>query len=167
MISQCLRNRIISYICCIFLEKSSFIHAFKHQITHLTVKISDEISNELKLKLLIDIYNCIFALITNLNYLDLDVNDNYFFPRSLLTGLSSTTFSSSSIVYLCIKMNDFHDCRYLLDGRLSQLHTLIVSLDYIYDPVMMRVNPSKMRKISSKIKINTVKKNYMIRFKLL
>ena len=157
-------NRKISYACCIFLEKSSFIHAFKDQITHLSVNITDEIQNELRLKLLIDIYNCIFALIANLKYLDLGVNDNYFFQRSLLRGLSSTTFSSSSIVHLNIKMNNFDDCRYLLDGRFSQLHTFIVNLDYIYDPVLMRVNPSKLRKISSKIKINTVK-SYVIRLK--
>jgi hypothetical protein len=131
---------------------------FKHQITHLNVKISNEIPNESRLKLLIDIYNCIFALITNLKYLNLDVNDSYFFRRSLMNSLSSTTFSSSSIIHLCIKMNNFDDCRYLLDGRLSRLHTFIVTLDYIYDPVMMRVNASKMRKISSKIKINTVNK---------
>ncbi|CAF4490168.1 unnamed protein product [Rotaria socialis] len=101
----------------IFFKKSSFIHAFKDQIKHLSVKISDEIRNELSLK-----------------YLDLGVNDNYFFRRSLLSGLSSTTFSSSSIVHLNIKMNNFDDCRYLLDGRLTQLHTFIANLDYIYDP---------------------------------
>ena len=91
----------------------------------------------------------------------MDVDDSYFFRQSLLSGLSSTTFSSSSIVDLRITMTNFDDCRYLLDGRLSQLHTFIVSLDYIYDPALMRVNPSKMRKISSQIKINTVK-NYII-----
>ncbi|CAF3380934.1 unnamed protein product [Rotaria socialis] len=139
----------------IFFKKSSFIHGFKDQIKHLSVKISDEIRNELRLKLLTDIYNCIFALVSSLKYLDLGVNDNYFFRRSLLSGLSSTTFSSSSIVHLNIKMNNFDDCRYLLDGRLTQLHTFIANLDYIYDPVLMRVNPSKIRKISSNIKINT------------
>ncbi|CAF1445879.1 unnamed protein product, partial [Rotaria magnacalcarata] len=157
LITQCLMNRTISYVCYIFLEKCSFIHVFKDQITHLSVKISDEIRNELRLKLLTDIYNCIFALIANLKYLDLSVNDNYFLRRSLLSGLSSTTFSSSSIVHLNIKMNNFDDCRYLLDGRLTQLHVFIANLDYIYDPVLMRVNPSKIRKISSNIKINTVK----------
>ncbi|CAM4843667.1 unnamed protein product [Rotaria magnacalcarata] len=141
----------------IFFKKCSFIHVFKDQITHLSVKISDEIRNELRLKLLTDIYNCIFALIANLKYLDLSVNDNYFLRRSLLSGLSSTTFSSSSIVHLNIKMNNFDDCRYLLDGRLTQLHAFIANLDYIYDPVLMRVNPSKIRKISSNVKINTVK----------
>ncbi|CAM4840020.1 unnamed protein product, partial [Rotaria magnacalcarata] len=75
--------------------------------------------------------------------------------RSLLSGLSSTTFSSSSIVHLNIKMNNFDDCRYLLDGRLTQLHTFIANIDYIYDPVLMRINPSKIKKISSNIKINT------------
>ena len=140
---------------------------FKHQITHLTVNIIDEIPNEFRLKLLIDIYNCIFALVINLKYLDLNVNSNYFFHRSLLTSLSWTTFSSSSIVHLRIKLNNFDDCRHLLDGRLSQLHTFIVNLDYICEPVMIRVNPAKLRKISSRIKINTVKKLYVIKFQFM
>ncbi|CAF4191905.1 unnamed protein product [Rotaria magnacalcarata] len=129
----------------IFFKKSSFIHTFKDQITHIRVKISDEIRNESRLQLLTDIYNCIVTLIANLKYLDLGVKDNYFFRRPFLGDLPSTTFSSSSIVHLNIKMNDFDDCRYLLDGRLTQLHTFVVNLDYIYDPVLMRVNPSKIK----------------------
>ena len=76
----------------------------------------------------------------------MDVDDSYFFRQSLLSGLSSTTFSSSSIVDLRITMTNFDDCRYLLDGRLSQLHTFIVNLDYIHEP-------SKLRKRNSSILI--------------
>ncbi|CAF4123957.1 unnamed protein product [Rotaria sordida] len=65
---------------------------------------------------------------------DLDLDNSYPFRRLLLDSLSSTTCSSSSIVHLRIKMHNFDDCLRLLDGRLSQLHTLIIYLDYIYDP---------------------------------
>ncbi len=107
-----------------FLGKSPFIRVFKQQISDLVITISDEIADESKVKLLTDIYNRIFGLFTNLKYLDLDSDDICGFSRSLLTGFSSTTFSSSTIVHLRIKMKNIDDCLYLLDGRLSQLHTL-------------------------------------------
>ena len=87
------------------------------------------------MKFINDIYNRIFILCTNLKYLDLDFNDFSLSFEPLLTGLPSTTCCSSSIVHLRIKMHNIDDCLYLLDGRLSQLHTLIIKLDYDYDPV--------------------------------
>ncbi|UJR29402.1 hypothetical protein I4U23_010614 [Adineta vaga] len=85
-----------------------------------------------------------FKLRTNLKYLDLDVDNNSFFSQSLLTGLPLTICSSSSIVHLRIKMHNINDCLYLLDGRLSQLQTLIVNLDYVIDPQLIRRNSQKM-----------------------
>ncbi|CAF4548961.1 unnamed protein product [Rotaria socialis] len=83
--------------------------------------------------LLIGIYKNIFAVLTNLKYLDLNVNDTYAFGKSVLKGLPSNICCSSSIVHLRIKMNNFEDFLSLMDGRLSQLHTFIIDLDYIYD----------------------------------
>jgi hypothetical protein len=108
---------------------------------------------------LTDIYVDIFALFTNLKYLDLDVNDTYPFSRPLLSGLPSTTCFSSSIVHLRIKMHDFGDCLCLLDGRLSQLHTFIINLDYIHNSLKTRRNSSKIIQSSLKIIKNGVK-NY-------
>ncbi len=76
--SRCRRSRTILNNCCIFLEKSPFIHSFKHQIFDLVVSIIDEIPKE-SMNLLTDLYDRIFAL-SNLKYLDLNVNDAYFFP---------------------------------------------------------------------------------------
>jgi hypothetical protein len=120
-------------ICCIFLENSPFIHDFKHQISALVITINRETLAESMHTSLTNIYNDIFTLLTKLKYLDLDFSNMYPFRRSLLSGLPSTTCSSSSIVHLRIKMHNFDDCLCLLDGRLSQLHTFIVNLDYIYD----------------------------------
>ncbi|CAF4634072.1 unnamed protein product, partial [Rotaria sp. Silwood2] len=38
-------------------------------------------------------------------------------------------------------MHNLDDCLYLLDGRLSQLHTFIITLDYIAD-TSMNINNS-------------------------
>ncbi|CAF3344939.1 unnamed protein product [Rotaria sp. Silwood2] len=129
--SECSTNRID--LCIFFLENSSFIYTFKHQVSDLVITISDPIKNKSMENLLIDIYFKIFTLLTNLKYLDLDVDDSYPFERSLLRDLPSTTCFSSNIVHLRIKMHNFDDCLCLLDGRLSQLHTFIITLDYIYD----------------------------------
>ncbi|CAF1356093.1 unnamed protein product [Rotaria sordida] len=119
----------------VFNENSSFIHTFKHQISDLVVTISDTIRDKSMENLIIDIYSKIFALLTNLKCLDLDLDadDIYHFRRSLLWNLRSTTCFSSNIVHLRIKMHNFDDCLRLLNGRLSQLHTFIITLDFIYD----------------------------------
>ncbi len=116
----------------------------KHQITDLVVSIIDEISNASKAIFLTGVYDRIFTLLTNLKHLELDVDDAYFVSRPLLSGFPSTECFSASVNYLHIKIHNFDDCLYLLDGRLSQLHTLIVKLGYIHDPVNLRVNSSKL-----------------------
>jgi hypothetical protein len=128
------RSRTILFIYCIFLEKSSFIHAFKDQISELVVTFMDKITDVSMKNLLIDNYASIFALFGNLKYFELDVNDFYSFIPSLFNSSPSTRCFSSSIVHLNIKLNNIDDCLYLLDGRLSQLHTFIVHLDSIHDP---------------------------------
>ena len=145
---------------CLYLEKSPFNHVLKQQISELVITISDETLNGLNVKLLTAIYNCIFRIVTNLKYLDIDGSDTYMFSRSLLTGLPSTTCCSSSIVHLRIKMHNIDDCLYLLDGRLSQLHTLIIILYYIHDPVQIRLLSQKIIRHSLRI-MNNMVNNYI------
>jgi hypothetical protein len=52
-------------------------------------------------------------------------------PCLSLVNLPSNTFHSSTLTYLCIDMYTLDDCLYLLDGRLKQLTTLIVRLNFI------------------------------------
>ncbi|CAF1349560.1 unnamed protein product [Rotaria sordida] len=141
----------------VFNENSSFIHTFKHQISDLVATINVPISDKPMKNLIIDIYSKIFALLTNLDYLDLDVDDIYPFRQSLLRDLPSTTCFSSNIVHLRIKMHNFDDCLCLLDGRLSQLQTFIITLDYIYDMMnFMRRRPLNIRDDSLKIINNLI-----------
>jgi hypothetical protein len=78
-------------------------------------------------------YVAIFAWLSNLQYLHLDGIDGSRYSRRLLRGLSSTRCYSSIVAHLRIRIHNFDDCLCLLDGRLSQLHTLIVNLDYVRD----------------------------------
>ena len=75
----------------------------------------------------------IFAWLINLQHLDLDGIDGSRYSQRLLRGLSSTRCNSSNLSHVRIRLHNFDDCLCLLDGRLSQLHTLIVSLDYVRD----------------------------------
>lgn len=62
---------------------------------------------------------------------------------SLVDNLSSTTCSSSTITHLNIKLHNIDDCFLLLDGRLSELQTLKVKLDFIHDQELLRRIPLK------------------------
>jgi len=48
------------------------------------------------------------------------------YPGLSIRYLPSSTFSSSTLTYLCINVQNFADFVCLLDGRLKQLSTLIV-----------------------------------------
>jgi hypothetical protein len=56
-------------------------------------------------------------------------------PSLSLYNLSSMTFSSSILTKLCISVCDFNDCIDLLDGRLKQLTTFIVEVNYINEQI--------------------------------
>jgi hypothetical protein len=93
------------------------------------------------------IYVAIFAWFSNLQYLDLNGIEGNWYTRRILRGLSSTRCYRSNVTHLRIRIHNFDDCLCLLDGRLSQLHTLIAKLDYARD---------------SKIIINNEVNNYLI-----
>ena len=126
-------RRIILYTYWIFLENSSFIQTFRYQISDLVVKISDEISTKSKETLVTDVYVNIFVLLPNLNYLELDTNDNYPFSRSMLNDFSSPVCCSSTIVNINIKMHNFDDCLYFV--RWCH-HLCTISFCHCYDVII-------------------------------
>jgi len=69
------------------------------------------------------------------------MNSCFVLMKSLLDNLPPTTCSSSTVTRLNIKLHNIDDCFLLLDGRLSQLHTLIVKLDFIHDQALLRRLP--------------------------
>ncbi|CAF4092233.1 unnamed protein product, partial [Rotaria sordida] len=50
------------------------------------------------------------------------------YPGLSLRDLPFTTFSSPILTHLCINVDNFDDCLYLLDGRLRQLTTFYVTV---------------------------------------
>ena len=50
------------------------------------------------------------------------------YPGLSLYDLPSVTFSSPTLAHLCINVNTFDDCLYLLDGRVKQLITLSITV---------------------------------------
>ena len=94
-----------------------------------------------------NIYVKIFSLLINVKYLQLDMDLNmyysYPFSQSLLRDLSDVACSSSNIVHLQITMHNFDDCLCLLDGRLNQLRTLILTLECIRDGALIRYRKAK------------------------
>jgi hypothetical protein len=126
---------MIHHLC---VQNATFIRIYKEQIIDLVITNRDEIDNQFQAKMLTDVYHRMFSLFTNLKYLDFDGDDLYCISRPLFAGFPSTTCMSSSIVHLRITLQNIDDCFRLLDGRLSQLHTLKVNLVYIHDPVLLR-----------------------------
>jgi hypothetical protein len=74
----------------------------------------------------------ILVTFPNLTHLDFQLDNICLYPpRIPIDSLSSTSFNSSKIVYLNLRVRNFDDCIRLLDGRFSQLHTLIINIDEI------------------------------------
>jgi hypothetical protein len=118
------------------LDDSVFQHICK-QVTDLNL-----IGNENKIGILCENYTMnVYAIILNffkklkhLAIAPLSINNHL--PLSLENS-SSSTFSSSTLTKLCINVCNFDDCLALLDGRLKQLITFIVQIEFIqYMPLI-------------------------------
>jgi hypothetical protein len=132
-----------SIICCIYLDGSSFVHIFKHQISHLIVTINVNSTAKYIPKLSKNVVTTIFKMFMNLIYFHFHWNSDSLYKPGSLIVLPSTTYYSSSIVHLNVRVHNFNDCLCLLDGRLSQLHTFIVQVDHICDTSMIINNTVK------------------------
>ena len=78
-----------------------------------------------------NLYLPIFNLLKNVTHLDFVIKDGFRYRPFSLKHLPSTVCFSSTIVHLSIKVLGLKDCLSLLDGRLNQLHTLIVEMNHI------------------------------------
>ncbi|CAF2713309.1 unnamed protein product [Rotaria sp. Silwood2] len=123
-------------------DESSIIHIFKDQISHLTVTIKHDSRAVHRKKFFKNVFITVFIMFINLTYLHFDVKDMYLYSPISLIDLPSTTCYSSSIVYLNVSVRNFDDCLCLLDGRLSQLYTLIVKV-YLIQNTSMIINNTK------------------------
>ncbi|CAF3079648.1 unnamed protein product [Rotaria socialis] len=111
-----------------FTDESSFQHISRQQITDLSLICNEDISNISVKTYAKNVYIHLFTFFKNLTHLSIvGLSRDQCQPLSL-SDLPSTTFSSSTLTKLCISLNTLQDCLSLLDGRLKQLSTFIVSV---------------------------------------
>ncbi|CAF4322919.1 unnamed protein product, partial [Rotaria sordida] len=104
---------------------------FKNQITKLIISID---SNKMELYTMKNICNYIFTVFINLTHLIFH-DASYINNARLLFNIPSSSFSSSSLLVLNIKVQTFDMCLYILDGRFDQLHTLYIEMANIFHPL--------------------------------
>jgi hypothetical protein len=78
-----------------------------------------------------NVYAHILNFCKNLKHLNIIAPSVASYPGLSLCHLPSTTFFSLILTHLCINVNTFDDCLYVLDGRLKQLTTFIVTVYFI------------------------------------
>ncbi|CAF3685613.1 unnamed protein product [Rotaria sp. Silwood1] len=84
-----------------------------------------------------NVYAIILIFFKNLKHLTIVSSSITYHPPLSLNDLSSTTFFSSTLTKLYIHVLNCDDCLAGIDGRLKQLATFIVQIDYIsYVPVV-------------------------------
>ncbi len=120
------------------LDESLFIQKFKQNISHLVLTINDDITTAHMLEQTTNIYARIFILFPNLTHFEFDLEDTCGLSPTPFNHSPSTSCYSSSIIYLRVQLDCLDDCLYLLDGRLSQLHTFIVEVSRMRYPSMIR-----------------------------
>ncbi|CAF4992598.1 unnamed protein product [Rotaria sp. Silwood1] len=76
-----------------------------------------------------DLYACILKFFEDLKYLSIIGLYPHYYPSLVLSNVPSTTFFSSTLNKLCIRVRRFEDCLALLDGRLKQLTILIIVIE--------------------------------------
>ncbi|CAF1516820.1 unnamed protein product [Adineta ricciae] len=115
----------------IFTKNSSFVRYYKHQITRLVITINDRFGMRSVETIICRTYVAIIMWFSRLRHLSVDGGDGSYYSRRLLRGLSPSRCYSSGIVFLSIDIKDLDDCLCLLDGRLSQLETLLVKIHQV------------------------------------
>ena len=79
----------------------------------------------------VDVYAHILRFFKGLKHLTIIEPFDLSYPCLILRSLPSTVFRSSTLTHLCIDVHGLDDCLCLLDGRLKQLSTLIIRIDFI------------------------------------
>ncbi|CAF4038362.1 unnamed protein product [Rotaria sordida] len=119
---------------CLFTDEILSSGIFKDQITTLILTIDNNNNSDDYEEMLLsatNIFDYIFTVFTNLIHLIFYESSfknrvPLFFDEPLLS-----TFRSSTLLKLNVRLESFNDCLYLLDGRFNQLHTLYVDLTEI------------------------------------
>ncbi|CAF1526159.1 unnamed protein product [Rotaria magnacalcarata] len=112
-----------------FTDESSLRSVFQQQITSLILVTNDKSARVGSSKEYTrNVYAYILNFFKKLTHLNIIGPYVMLCPGLSLRDLPSTTFYSSILTHLCIIVENFDDCLYLLDGRLKQLTTFNVNV---------------------------------------
>ncbi|CAF2970525.1 unnamed protein product [Rotaria sp. Silwood2] len=111
----------------LFTDRSFLIRIFKNQILSLVIHINkcQESSSSIK-DINTFIYTQILIMFKNLRYLNFGPNASDY--HQLTFGVSPPNVFSSILLDLCVVVDSYADCLYLLDGRFHQLKTFYVTI---------------------------------------
>ncbi|CAF4128342.1 unnamed protein product [Rotaria sp. Silwood2] len=108
----------------LFTNETSVIRTLKNQVLSFTIDITTQgtqyfpgVGNAI-------IFNHIFTMFTNLQYLNFGRSSMY--DEQLFFCFTRPTVISTKLLELHVCLNTFYDCLYLLDGHFNQLRTLHV-----------------------------------------
>ncbi|CAF1387174.1 unnamed protein product [Rotaria sordida] len=131
-----------------FRDGSVFRHIFQYQITDLILHNDDEYISKMRLDTYTEnVYVPIWALFENIKHLTIVSSSLNEYPSLSICNLSPTTYSSSTLTILCVNVFEFNDCLCLLDGRLKQLRTFIVQINYIFNQRLISRNKGELHNL--------------------
>ncbi|CAF0850733.1 unnamed protein product [Rotaria sordida] len=120
------------------LDDSIFQHIFKHQIKDLILHNNDEYDIETSLNTYTKhVYLYTMVFFKNLKHLTIVSSSVNEYPPLSLWDLQQKISFYSNLTELRLNVSFFYDCLCLLDGRLKQLTTFIVQVDYISPKLFM------------------------------
>ncbi|CAF4912563.1 unnamed protein product [Rotaria sp. Silwood1] len=110
-------------------NKTPLRYIIPRQITDLILVFENK-SYKASLKYYtIDLYGYILKCFGNLKHLSIIGSYPHYYPSLVFSNIPLTTFFSSTLNKLCIRVRHFEDCLALFDGRLKQLTTLIIFIE--------------------------------------
>lgn len=99
-------------------------------------------------------YAYILKYFENLKHFSIVITNLYYYPSLVLRDLPLTTFFSSILNKLCIRVGSFEECLALLDGRLKQLTTMLIHI------INMEYHPSN---VYNMVSLDRFIINYFVR----
>ncbi len=115
------------YVC---LDESPLFDLFNKKIQSLVITLANKPKETSKENFITSIFTNILTVFTNLRYFKCD--RVFELHRSRLWFNETTRpFFSSTLIELHINVLGINECLYLLDGRLNQLQTFYVDIDFV------------------------------------
>ena len=114
----------------LYSDGSSLFPRNENQLSSLIIDVTKSQGERPIEKMNILLFTSIFARCTHLQYLHFGSSISWYIRLSFL--YSPPTCISSNLLELHLRLGNFIDCLYILDGRFSHLHTFHVDIDHIY-----------------------------------